>query len=1171
LRQTPPALSQARPVSAADLVAGFGRKSASIGSISSPSLVAPSASRPDLRAEAASTSSTNPQDFLLKLLNSQAKTETFSPSRPIDFYSKPNTTNDENINNTSTTVDISASSSSVQPTENIPFATNPLENRDPITASTATQSFAPQLRVFGESSAQAATLTSSHRPSPGLFTSANPFDLFPPVKPVQTSTAAESKSQAQGPSEPQSVHSKATFLKSATPQQHTPQESPKVPTSPPILTRSQNAPETVSEAVGEVGEKVEKQVEEALAQLHLDFPKSSKSAGKKKVKRAPISDEMNEPSSDNPQVYETWEAAAEAEAGDHGIVKIFNLPMKPFISIDIQRLDNSPQIIPAAAILHCVRSRKEFDQVDRNLVAFTSKYIIYAMKDKGFRVVDHETAKWKLQFPQSDERIFNITLSIDKSTSTSADQRNCAVLATGVKGTVFWSKFVRFDQSLSDESTGFILPAVESGEEHTSNSQLKTRVRASSRNPAFFAYGRGKFIHIIRPLLASMAPFTDPETEILDTQKYLTCDNLKICTGKAAKDFAFSSDDTVIASLDKAGKLKFWDVQALTERPADETGAHHEVKSPIMSLNACIKSEKAWPTSVMFIDKEKPMNNGLALRYMFVGMKQNHTLQLWDLGLGQQVQEINFPHSDESDAICSLAFNTKLSMLVVGHPTRNSIYLLHVSPPKYGLQPMSQARYMNMLATKDKALPSLASTVIVGSIREYTLNNIGSLRSLDLMMDSPMTEDGTTDKDYIMTIICYHSKGIFEFTVTRELVGWSKDGKSLNSVDAIEGENIKTKSLVQPSQDDTVSTNGESVSANGTTSKSEDASKSSTESTNVAQTSPEKKRDRRKKTADAASSSKAPSKSGLSSELPENPRQQSDTVPTNATPANYMPSGNDDTNVPRMEKRIVSSFDRIISERLTLLQNRLDDDHRASEAAAAAKEDAVMKHISHAFPQNVEKTLKAVVAKSLAETVDSIKETVTNTVDRSVTTAFANAIKNALPREIEKMAPAITNKLAQDQTLIRSLSAGVAKEVTGTVLRDFQRGLQEIAPAIEVATLKSSVQAVNGLEQRITAQMQVYEARRLADATKIDELNAHVNNLNAALRELVEQQAKFKSEVMAQFNGQRQPVGGSTNTLIEPFAAPAAENPLSQEPEIVALRTLMDQYRSEDAFVQVSL
>jgi hypothetical protein len=61
------------PESTADFIATWGRKPSQFGSVQSPSLVAPSQSRPELRGEATSSSG-NPQDFLLKLLN-QAKTD----------------------------------------------------------------------------------------------------------------------------------------------------------------------------------------------------------------------------------------------------------------------------------------------------------------------------------------------------------------------------------------------------------------------------------------------------------------------------------------------------------------------------------------------------------------------------------------------------------------------------------------------------------------------------------------------------------------------------------------------------------------------------------------------------------------------------------------------------------------------------------------------------------------------------------------------------------------------------------------------------------------------------------------------------------------------------------------------------------------------------------------
>jgi hypothetical protein len=1170
--QTPPVPAQSRPISAADLVAGFGRRPSSIGSITSPTLVAPSASRPDLRAEAASTSSTNSQDFLLRLLNSQTKTETFSPPKSTDFTSKPIATSEASISTSS----IQTAAPAQPPVATLVENTALIEKSSAGNKDTA-QDFGYSQHLsstIGAQESQPPTSNPSYRSTGPLFTYSNPFEQLSTSSPVnkQTVPPATTPPVTAKPATPKLQYDLVkNVITTATPPQITPQESPD------ISSRTPQAHETVSEAVAEVGEQAEKQVEEVLAKLDLGFPRKTgpKLASRPKSKRAPISDEMDE-SSDNALVYDSWEAAAAAaEGADRVALKIFNLPMKPFTSIDILHLEDPPASIPADSLLHCVRSRKEFDQVDRNLVAFTSRYILYAMKDKGFRVIDQDTAKWKLLFPQSDERIFNITLSLSRSANGSSNDQASAALATGVKGTVFWVPFTRFEAAPSRDDRGFILPPIESGEEHTSNSQLKTRVKASARHPEFFAYGRGKFIHIIRPFHAVKDGYTDKRTEILNTQKYLTEDNLKICTGKAAKDFTFSSDDTVIASLDKAGKLKFWDIQPLTERALDKASVNHEVKTPIMSLNTCSKSEKAWPTSVMFIDKEKPMNNGLALRYMFIGMKQNHSLQLWDLGLGQQVQEINFPHDDESDAICSLAFNTKNGVLVVGHPTRNSIYLLHVSPPKYTVQPMSQAKYMTMLSTKDKNLPSLSSTAIVSSIREYTLNNIGVLRSLDLMMDSPSSEDGTApEKDYVMTLISYHSKGIFEFTLMREHLGWSKEGKPLNTTEADDGEQIKSRPLVQPSQDDAGSTNGDSISANGTATKTDDAAKSSTEAQSASQASPEKKRDKKKKGNDAATSTPKAPKAGTTPDGAGMPRRASNhavgeiNVASRAlTDPSFTPST--DSNLSTMEKRIISSFERVISERLTLLQNRIEDDRRASEAAAAAKEDTIMRHITQTLPQSVEKNLKSIVTKSLSESLDTMKESVTNTLDRSVTTAFANAIKHALPREIEKMAPAITNKLSQDHNLVRSLSAGVSKEVTSVVTREVQRVIQEVVPAIELAAIKSTTQSIAGLEQRIMSQLQSYETRRQADATKIDSLNAHVNNLNAALRELVEQQARFKADVMAQFQVQSQ-----KPAAVVPEVTPAPvvpEKSVKQESEITSIQGLMSQGRSEEAFVQVSL
>lgn len=73
---------------------------------------------------------------------------------------------------------------------------------------------------------------------------------------------------------------------------------------------------------------------------------------------------------------------------------------------------------------------------------------------------------------------------------------------------------------------------------------------------------------------------------------------------------------------------------------------------------------------------------------------ESHHPLPWDLTLGKPVQEINFPQADESDAIYSLVYHPKAGILVLGHPTRNSVYLLHVSSARYNLPMMFSSQVL---------------------------------------------------------------------------------------------------------------------------------------------------------------------------------------------------------------------------------------------------------------------------------------------------------------------------------------------------------------------------------------------------------------------------------------------------------------------------------------------
>ncbi|CAK7198748.1 hypothetical protein SEUCBS139899_001412 [Sporothrix eucalyptigena] len=514
-------------------------------------------------------------------------------------------------------------------------------------------------------------------------------------------------------------------------------------------------------------------------------------------------------------VADSWESA-DAEGEEIVVVeekpvpvRVYNFPMRPFISIDVQDDDKeSRPIFRDESILDIARLKKDFDQIDRNLVAASENYMIYGMsKAGGLRVIRQTDGRDAKLFTDTKDRIFNVAMSFnnDEADATPKD----SVIGTGVSGTVYWVQIRDGDKDHLDyahpELYGFALPPITSHEGDAPGGVLKTRARTSSGHPEYFAVGRGKSINIVWPGFVMKNNLFQPgHDRVVDTEKLSKQCSLKINTGKAGKDFTFSQDDTVVVSLDKSGRVKFWDVRDLTAARPDSSRnpmpAHTsmEVKEPLLTLTTTPEGEKAWPTSVLLLDKLRPYQKRCALRYMIVGMKQNHTLQLWDLALGKPVQEFNLPHSKESDAVCSVMYHPPTGMIVVGHPTRNSVYFLHLSAPKYAVKNMTQVEYIERLAARDASIPQPESTAVISGLREYSLSNRGALRSLDILQNPASNADH--DNPTLFELYAMHSKGVSCVFVHQAELGWSKDNKVLQPVDAVESGKVKIGKLKTPPQ-----------------------------------------------------------------------------------------------------------------------------------------------------------------------------------------------------------------------------------------------------------------------------------------------------------------------------------------------------------------------------------
>ncbi|KAI9651642.1 MAG: hypothetical protein M1829_002580 [Trizodia sp. TS-e1964] len=835
-----------RSISASDLADPF------IGAVPTPRtqahpIIPPLQSNPEAFRDnigASFPSNENPQDFLLRLLNRPKPSQSDLASHEAlkkDANLPPPGQNNEDLNSSRIAISPASITSDTTPTV-LPSSLAHITSPSPLS------------KVESEQ----ASYTSGAK-SKGQFTYINPFEQLAASSPRKLTAKTESplpQTASKGSDISQSRVLPIRFSSLDHKRKSNGPES--IPTrrkldrelgeinSTATSRRASNA-ETVAEAVIDLGEQIEKLVAVTLSkddtksnnlESAIDSPTISNAGASQtldsqsKERSLELETQLVENSSNcildnsisssvakadvesledtpNGQVADSWESAE----GDEMIekptptqpIQVLNFPMKPFFSITVKENSQTVSQFNENSVMEVARLKKEFDQADRTLVAATKRYIAYGMsKNGGFRIIRQDDGKDRQIFRTTQDRIFYVAVSVSRPGLPSEAVET--VLGTGLSGSVYWAMLSNSTPDYFEEedleTNGFIFPPINLTDE-PSGSQPKSRAKASSRHPEFFAIGRGKSIYIVWPAVARLPKYNSKNSSrTVNSGLYIEQKCLKITTGKSIKDFVFSEDDTTIVSLDKSGTLEIWDARNLTDQIRNITKSSEnenfqalEIKDPLIKFPAASSSEISCPTSILLVDKLRPYTKGTALRYIVVGMHQNHTLQLWDLALGKPVQEVSFPHKNESDAICSVVYHPHSGIIVVGHPTRNSIYFIHLSTPKYYLGSLSQAKYVEKLSQRDSSLPKLDSTAIMSGLREYSFGSKGQLRSLNILPHSSIVEEGGLSDPTLFELYIMHSKGVTSLTIKRADLGWNSKNKVPNSIDAEKEGFIAVKSL----------------------------------------------------------------------------------------------------------------------------------------------------------------------------------------------------------------------------------------------------------------------------------------------------------------------------------------------------------------------------------------
>ncbi|CAF9928860.1 hypothetical protein IMSHALPRED_007763 [Imshaugia aleurites] len=971
--------------------------------------------------------------------------------------------------------------------------------------------------------------------------------------------------------------------------------------------------ETVAQALNDVGSQVDRQVESALAKVEGKTEEKRREADikqeeredaeqaslvglvhdaaievKKELDKAENQGALEEsmPASMAEAVKEIIDQAAQGKGADewesaegegnaakatpNRVVQVHQFPMRPFVSIDL--IQKQPATLPIRedSVVNIARFKKDFDQADRVLGTATNEYIVYGMpKNGGIRVIQQDNGNSSLIYAKTQDRIFNIGISSAHPGSPTRGTQT--VIATGVSGTVYWTTIARPGEEITQddmEKQGLIIPPVPNQLDSTSGGQLKTRAKKSSRHPEFFAIGRGKSIYIVLTAHAQQSSLVNKEA-VLDTERYFAERNLKVTTGKAGKDFTFSEDDTTIVTLDKAGKLRIWDIRELTDEA--NAGASMitsiEVKAPMLSFSTAHSSEKSWPTSVLFVDKLRPYSKGTALRYIIVGMKQNHTLQLWDLCLGKAVQELSFPHEKETDAICSVTYHPASGIITVGHPTRNSIYFIHLSAPKYNLPGMSQAKFVQRLANKDSSLPKAEATAIMSGMREYSFECKGQLRSVELVPSSGEPARAVDDDEdpLLFELYVMHSKGVTCLGIKKEDLGWSDDSRVLHPIDAEQAGEIVVKELREPSgsEPSSASINGDAA-ANPSPAKPKGPPKEAVKSERAAAEDGQaahntaekvdKKKSKRNGAVEPVSRpappSPAPESYATAAQRASTPtpqvapsitketarpsmpkdvsREAPKTVSASPKESSTRPIANGDSislgisgdfldkELKKIEIGVSAEFNKVFRRELETLYRRFAEDKRVQDAAGAAKQDAMLRLVSSTLSDNVEKSLSRIVQKTIQDAVvPSVADVTSASLKDVLSTVVAKHVSEIMPSAMKSTLPEAIGRSMQNPSLLRSISEHITKTVTGHVEREWTTTLHNtIVPTFTDLAVTVAQKVSGDTERRVREQLQQAEVQHHNDSVKIDQLTDLVRGLSATMQTMAAAQSDFQLEIL---------------------------------------------------------
>jgi hypothetical protein len=529
-------------------------------------------------------------------------------------------------------------------------------------------------------------------------------------------------------------------------------------------------------------------------------------------------------------------------------------------------------------------------------------------------------------------------------------------------------------------------------------------------------------------------------------------------------------------------------------------------------------------------------------------MKQNHTLQLWDLGLGKPVQEIHLPHNKESDAVCSVLYHAATGMIVVGHPTRNSIYFFHLSAPKYNLpKNVTQAEYMEKLVALDPSIPKPDATAVISGMREYSFSNKGQLRSLDILQ-TPNSAVAGNEPFTLFELYAMHSKGVTYLNIKQADLGWATDNKVIHpvvaekagviSIDRLKeiaapaaepgepvAQSTPPRAAARPAAKELVAkeTPKKASHAEAPASSSKQDVKEPSNGGIASASGPERSEKKKKRKAVAENAASGPSQTTLPSKpiiLDPLSNSRNGNISRGADKSTAEPSGPvldfSDASLKNLETRVAGEVKKLLGESIDSLYRNIKDDRRTQDAVSEAKQDAMLRLVSSTLTDNVEVALGRIVSSNIQKSVlPAISDVAVKAVNEQLGSKLSSSIAQNIPKDLQRALPDAIGKALQQPQLLKLMSESLAKSVAFNVEEQFANLLQNVVtPAFTKLATQSSQRIAVDIQRQAAEQIASIERERREDSIKIDQLLQLVAGLTATVSSMAAAQGDFQGQFL---------------------------------------------------------